>query len=296
MKENFKIGIIGGAGKMGRLFQGFFEKKGYEVLISDKEEGLSLEELLARAKVIFLSLPMEVFPQMVQKISPFVDERHWILDICSLKLEPSKTMKKYLKKGELLATHPLFGPYEEDLKGKTWAIYPLRGKNLYRWFCNLLADEGIKWVKISPKRHDQIMAIVQVLNHFWLVLLGKVLYDCGISPKEILNLSTPSFLAQLQILSRLAKQDANLYARIQLENPFGKRIRKLLCHNCNFLERSLDPKNPESYWSFVENFKIAQIIAKELEELFSMNSPKEKGASCNHSQAKDLSHGNKAKE
>ncbi|MEZ0344629.1 MAG: prephenate dehydrogenase/arogenate dehydrogenase family protein [Caldimicrobium sp.] len=269
MEENFTVGIIGGAGKMGRFFKKFFEKKGYPVLISDKDEGLSLKELLEKSKVILLSLPMEVFPEVVKNMAPLVREEHWILDICSLKLEPARTMKKYLKKGELLATHPLFGPYEKDLSGKIVALYPLRGKNCYSWFSSLLQSEGMKVVKISPKKHDEIMGLVQVVNHFWLILLGNLIKDSGFSVKEILDLSTPSFLSQLKILMRLAWQEENLYARIQLENPFGKKFRNLLCKNCKNLARTLNKEDKESYEAFKEYFLSAKEIAAEIEKLLS---------------------------
>ncbi len=268
MEENFRIGIIGGAGKMGKLFQNFFQKRGYEVLISDKGIGLSLEELLEKGKVILLSLPLEVFPQVVKEMAPLVSDSHWIIDICSLKYEPAKVMKTLLKRGELLATHPLFGPFEKDLTGKTIAYYPLRGKHLSRWFLSLLEKEGLKAVKISPKKHDKIMALVQVLNHFLQILIAKTIRDSGFSLQEIFSLSTPSFLKQLEILRRLAKQDENLYAYIQLNNPFGAKYRSIFCKNCNSLNKAFKGEKASSL--FIENFRLAKEIAQELEKLFSV--------------------------
>ncbi len=267
MENSFTIGIIGGAGKMGQFFKNFFEKKGYPVLISDKNYGLSYEELLSQSKVILLSLPMEVFEEVVKKIAPFIEERHWILDICSLKLKPAQIMKKYLKKGELLATHPLFGPYEKDLQGKIIAFYPLRGKNLYQWFVSLIKEEGLKPVKIVPRQHDKVMALVQVVNHFWLILLGKLLLDLKIKEEELINLSTPSFLAQLHILKRLSKQEADLYARIQLDNPFGKKFRKILCQNCQELTKIFNSQDERANQTFKKIFEKVKNLAKNLETL-----------------------------
>jgi len=267
MEENFTLGIIGGAGKMGSFFKGFFEKKGYQVLVSDQGVGLDLKELLERSKVVMLSLPMEVFPGVVKEISPLVKEHHWVFDICSLKLEPARLMRRYLKKGELLATHPLFGPYERDLKGKVVALYPLRGKNLYQWLSRLLREEGLKVIKIPPRRHDEIMGLVQVVNHFWLILLGNVLKESPFSLEEVVNLSTPSFLSQLKILMRLALQDENLYARIQLDNPFGRKYRGTLCRLCQNLARSLNRPDEGSYETFKSYFRDAKEIASKLSSL-----------------------------
>jgi len=273
MDENFRIGIIGGKGKMGNFFKNFFEKKGYFVEISDINTSLTNTELVKRNKIILISVPIEVFSEVVREISSFVRKDHWIIDICSLKKEPVKVMKKFLKKGEILATHPLFGPYEKDLKGKTIAFYPVRGKEVVRWFKNIMTSEGLNMVKISPKRHDEIMALVQVINHFWLILLAKTIKDSGFNLKDIVCLSTPSFLKQLYILKRLAKQDPQLYAKIQLENPLGKKFRKLLFRNCKNLAKAFNSERAEE--EFKEYFILAKKIAEELEMLLNKTFPKE---------------------
>ncbi len=265
MNENFIIGIIGGKGKMGELFKKFFRKKGYPVLISDMDTELSNIDLVKQSKVVIISVPMPVFPNIIKEISPYIENKHWVIDICSLKAEPAKIMKTYLKKGEILATHPLFGPFEKDLENKIIAYWPIRGKNLINWFIKTMSEEGLKLVKISPKKHDKMMGLVQVLNHFWLILLGKTIKDSGFDLKELISISTPSFLKQLDILKRLANQDLKLYEKIQLENPWGNHFRRVLCQNCNKLKKALSSKQAEEI--FDEYFIIAQSIAKELEIL-----------------------------
>jgi prephenate dehydrogenase len=271
MDENFSIGIVGGAGKMGRLFHRFFEERGYSVMISDVARGLSLPELMKRSKFILLSLPMEVFAKVVVEIAPYVERHHWIMDICSLKLEPARLMRRVLKKGELIAGHPLFGPYERDLQGKTVALYPLRGKKGYLWISEVFSKAGLRVVKIHPKRHDEVMGLVQVINHFWLMLLGNLIHSANFKVEELIALSTPSFLGQLEILKRLAKQDEGLYARIQLENPFGKKFRNLLCKNCQDLTKILNRRDSLAYQLFSQAFNQAKEIAKAIEELLPMD-------------------------
>ncbi len=272
MEDGFKIGIIGGAGKMGNLFKNLFQKKGYEVLISDINQGVSKEELFKKCKLIIISVPMEVFENVVFEIAKFVEPHHWIMDVCSLKYEPAKYMKKYLLRGELLATHPLFGPFEKSLKGKIIAYYPLRGKEFVKWFVKTMEEEGLKLVEIPPKRHDEIMGLVQVLNHFWLILLAKVIKDSGFKIEEVFSLATPSFLRQLNVLRRLAWQDTSLYAKIQLENPLGKKFRKLLCRNCQSLSKALNSDKPEERErAFREFFLNAKEIAQRLHSLFTLD-------------------------
>ncbi|MCS7278986.1 MAG: prephenate dehydrogenase/arogenate dehydrogenase family protein [Thermodesulfobacteriaceae bacterium] len=268
MEENFTIGIIGGAGKMGNFFKAFFEKKGYKVLISDLNEGLSKVELLKQSKVILLSVPMETFPQVVEEIGNYVKPHHWILDICSLKVEPVRVMKKFLKRGEILATHPLFGPYEKSLRNKIIVLYRVRGKNCYSWFKETFLPEGVKLVEVSPQKHDQIIALSQVLNHFWLIILAKIIKDLSYPLEDIINLSPPSFERQLHILKRFAYQDEKLYAKIQLDNPLGKKMRRIFYQNCKLLTQTFNQNNyKEAEEAFLKYFKMAKELAKRLEEL-----------------------------
>lgn len=273
MDDNFKIGIIGGKGKMGRFFRDFFEKKGYQVFISDISGPLTNIELVNKSKIILISVPMEAFQEVVKEISNYINNYHWIIDICSLKIGPVRIMKKYFKRGEILATHPLFGPYEKNLKGKTIAFYPVRGKGVVKWFTEIMSKEGLNLVKISPKKHDEIMALVQVINHFWLIILAKIIKDSRFSLKDVVSLSTPSFLRQLHILKRLSWQDVELYSKIQLDNPLGKKLRNLLCKNCVNFNKGLNSNNAKII--FEEYFNLAKEIASQLEVLLNSIYPDE---------------------
>jgi len=268
MEDNFRIGIVGGKGRMGNFFANFFRERGYEVVIKDVNLGPSYEELCRTSKVILLSVPLDRFPQVVSELSPYVLEENWIFDICSLKLEPVRIMKRYLKKGEVLATHPLFGPYEKSLKDKIIAYYPIRGKGIKAWFIELFSSAGAKLVYVPPREHDRMMGLIQGMNHFFLVLLGNILAESKLDLKKIVELSTPSFEGILQVLRRLAWQDENLYARIQLDNPFVRRFRSLFLRECKRLVKALDhSEDPDQI--FKEKFIKAKVIAKELDGLLS---------------------------
>jgi len=266
MEENFRIGIVGGKGKMGSFFANFFKEKGYEVVIKDVDTGPTYDELCKTSKVILLSVPLDVFLQVVAELSLYIREENWVLDICSLKLEPAKIMKRYLKKGEILATHPLFGPYEKSLKDRIIAYYPVRGEGIKAWFIKVFSLAGAKLVYVPPKEHDKMMGLIQAMNHFFLMLFGNILAESRLDVKRIVELSTPSFEGLLQVFRRLAWQDETLYARIQLDNPFSRRFRKLFLRECKKLVKALDCSDDPNR-VFKENFNRAKAIAKELDRL-----------------------------
>ena len=259
------IGIIGGCGKMGRFFETFFKNFGYEVFISDISCGISIEELLSRCKIILISVPMEVFEDVVKQISPLIKKEHWVLDICSLKKQPVEAMQKFLNCEEILGTHPLFGPYEKDLTNKTIVLCKIKGNSIFSWAKNIFSKAGLKIIEIDPEEHDKIMGVVQTLNHFLLIVLAHTIKEFDL--KKLVELATPSFLQQLHILKRFAWQDENLYARIQFDNPIAEEIRDTFCTLCQNINTEFKTKNKEEI--FKKYFLEAKKIAKTLEKLLS---------------------------
>lgn len=52
------IGIIGGTGRFGGWFKGFFEDKGITVLISGRKTELQAKELAEKSDIVIISVPI----------------------------------------------------------------------------------------------------------------------------------------------------------------------------------------------------------------------------------------------
>ena len=217
------VGIVGGLGRMGRWFAGFFEGAGFPVLISDLHTELSSEDLARKCQVLILSLPMEMFPKEVARLGPLVSESSFMTDLCSLKQSQVACMLEHAR-CEVVGTHPLFGPAEDSIKGKRVALCPGRGKRWLSWWEGLLRQHGAVTSVVSPEEHDHAMAWAQALNHFILLCLGKALDERGMDLQQILALAPPSFEQQMNIVARLYHQDPELYATIQMSNPYTNSI------------------------------------------------------------------------
>ena len=255
------LGIIGGAGRMGRWFKHRFESEGYEVLIADKGTPLSNKDLARRCEVVFVSVPMSVFPEVVAEIGPILTEKQGLIDFCSLKKVQHEIMLQNCPRGEIVAAHPLFGPGEKDLEGQKIALWPSRGKRWFSWFKDFLEAQGAKVIVISPEEHDRIMAIVQVINHFMLLALGRLMDESGLPLRKIKELATPSFERQLDIVARFADQDPYLYGFIQFANPLGEEMRRIYLQELQELARIAREEDLER---FVEVFKKVQKLSRRL--------------------------------
>ncbi len=264
MENSFKptIGIIGGKGRMGQWFKKLFEQAGLKVLISDLNTKLSSQEVIEKAQMIIMALPMEVFPQVVKELAPSISKEKFLTDLCSLKEKQVEVMLEN-SSCEVCGTHPLFGPGEDSLKGRRVALCPARGQKWYNWWKNFLLDNGALIAEFTPQEHDRTMAWVQALNHFILLCLGKSLEEDGIEFRHVLELATPSFERQLNIVARLYFQNPELYATIQLGNPYTQTAIDTFTKYVDILKDIITNKKREE---FIKIFKEVQELGPSLLE------------------------------
>ncbi len=210
---------------MGRWFKRAFEKAGHEVLVADLNTPLKPQDLVQDCAVIFVSVPMSTFADLVREVGPLLRKDQALIDFCSLKKRETEVMLAHTS-CEVVAAHPLFGPGEPHLAGQKVALWPARGQFWFRWFWDFLLSQGAKPILVDPEEHDKTMAIVQVINHFMLLALGRLLNEAEVPLELVKELATPSFARQIDILCRFADQDPYLYGTIQYANPQGEEMRQ----------------------------------------------------------------------
>ncbi len=215
------IALIGGAGQMGRWLERFFSARGFPVLISDVDTGLSAPEAAARAEVVILCVPIPAVAQVAREVGPHLKPEAVLMDIASVKQRPLTAMLEAFP-GEVVGTHPLFGPGEPDIRGLTVVLCPGRGERWLRWFKELLEEAGARVRITSAREHDRLMSVVQGLAHFILIALGATLRQMGVTEEDVADFATPTFGTLLGLTRKLLSQDAKLYACIQVQNPANR--------------------------------------------------------------------------
>jgi len=253
-KEQIKIGIIGGKGRMGNWFWKLFEAKGFHCLISDMGTELSNIDIAKSCNFIMVATPMEVFEDVIKEIAPHIKENAFLTDICSLKSTQVTCMLNHTN-CSVAGTHPLFGPFESYMKRLRFALCPGRGEAWFGWWENFLRENGAFTIMLSPEMHDKYMAVIQALNHMILLSLGATICQDDLDPKILHALSTPSFEKQLETMLRLIPQDPKLYSRIQIDNPFTLETLKNFKQNFETLYSFVSANNDEE---FIEQFKEVQ--------------------------------------
>jgi len=217
-----KIAIIGGQGQMGQWFKRFFEGQGCRVLVADVDTPESPEEVAGQADVVVLSVPIPKVAEVAQRVAPYLKPEGLLMDLTSVKQGPLAAMLAAFP-GEVVGTHPLFGPKEPNIVGRIMVLCPGRGERWFNWLKDLLLRADAKVKVTTAADHDCLMSFVQGVTHFMLIALGMAIRRLGIDPDRLDEYATPTFQNLHRLTRHLLSQDAWLYACIQLQNQENLR-------------------------------------------------------------------------
>jgi len=223
--ESRKILIVGGRGQMGRLFASSFERRGHEIKILEKDDGQDRARAVKAADVIMLCVPMTDAVAVAGEFVPHVSEDSLILDINSLKKDICTVYEEKCR-GQAMGTHPMFGSSVRSLRRQKMILCPVRKGNLTEWIETELGRLGLDLVITDPVTHDRFMAVVQVLVHFRTIVTGEALRRTQVSISESLDFTSPIYRLEMAVVGRLFAQDPDLYAEIEMTNPYGKEARQ----------------------------------------------------------------------
>lgn len=219
------IGIIGGKGRMGKLFADFFKANGIRVLISDFNTPLTNIQLAKKSDIAIVSVPIDKIAGAILEILPHLGKDAAIMDFTSVKEMPLKLMLK--ARCEVLGMHPMFGN-SNPVPGQTMILCPTKKSGKWsKWMENFLIRNNVKIYKMSAREHDKIMNIAQGLIHFAEITLGDSLRQTKIPIAEILKYTGKASELKIQLVARIFDQDADLYGNIQIQNPQALNSLKL---------------------------------------------------------------------
>ena len=224
--EDIQIGIIGGTGGMGRIFADIFRQEGYTVHVSGRTQGLDIPSMAEICQVVIVSVPIDITVETIGKIGPLMREDALLMDLTSLKTEPVKAML-HASSSEVIGLHPLFGPGVDSIDGYTIVLCPARTQDWLPWVRDILEKHGAAIIETTPERHDELMALVQALNHLNSITMGMVLKEWGEDLTELASFTTPMFSTKLEIIKEIFTNNPRLYADIITLNPNIQKVIEL---------------------------------------------------------------------
>ena len=232
----------------------------------------SLKEAVTKSNFIIFCTPMSEYKNMIMKINNYISPNTLITDVGSSKIESSKIIKKFLKKGiAWTSSHPIAGSEVSGPQhGKSnmfegrWCIL-IKEKNTIKKNLNFLKKFwekiGSKVTIMSPEKHDKIFSITSHLPHLIAYNLVKSAQD--FEKKQSYDLIKFS-AGGLRDFSRIAASNEIMWRDIFFNN--NKNISNaidLFIKNLKSFKSDINSKNNKSIINkLIQTKKVRSKIIK----------------------------------
>ncbi|WP_295481054.1 bifunctional chorismate mutase/prephenate dehydrogenase [uncultured Sutterella sp.] len=210
--------IVGGAGGMGRQLRSHFERSGWPVRVLERDDWGRADELLAGAGTVIVSVPIDATERVIGLLKGRLAPDALLCDVTSVKTEPVHAMMA-AHPGPVAGLHPMFGPDVAGFTGQVFVHTPGRCPEAAGELLRQIEIWGARICTCTPEEHDRAMGIIQALRHFTTYAYGVFLAKLHPDIRQILELSSPIYRLELEMVGRLFAQDPHLYADIILASP-----------------------------------------------------------------------------
>lgn len=215
--------IVGGAGGMGRQLHRAFERSGWTVRILEQGDWPQAAEILKGAGTVVVSVPIDKTISVIEALTGLLPREALLCDVTSVKAGPVEAMMR-VHRGPVAGLHPMFGPDVASFAGQVFVYAPGRDAAAAEPLLEQIRRWGAKVVTCSAEEHDRSMGIIQALRHFTTFAYGVFLSKLNPDLSVILQLSSPIYRLELEMVGRLFAQDPRLYADIILANPRNTQL------------------------------------------------------------------------
>ena len=265
--QKITVGIIGGTGKMGNFFRKFFEENNCRVIISSRKTKLAPKQCAAKSDIVVVSVPMEATIGVIKEIAPLIKKEALLIDTTSIKKDPIKAMLRY-SKCEVIGMHPVFGPRISSIRNQIVVLCPARGKKWIDWVVDAFEKNHARVKITTQKKHDEMMSVIQGLNHFTAITTAHAMKNIGISIKESLEYTSPIYRLRMAMIGRILNQDPMLYANIEIMNQKNNKVVEEYIKSAEKLQSIIRNKDAKAFSKyFMEAADFFGDFKKEAEDL-----------------------------
>ena len=232
----------------------------------------SLKDGVIDSDLIIFCTPMSEYKGLISKINKLISSKTLITDIGSSKIETSKLIKKFLKKGiHWIQSHPITGSEvsgpehgKENMFENKWCVL-IKDKKVnlkHLKFLNLFWKKmGSKTVIMDTKKHDKIFSITSHLPHLVAYNLVKSAQDFEkIQRFDLMKYSAGG----LRDFSRIAASNEIMWRDIFFDNKDNvTKAIDLFIKNLKSFKRDINYKNNRSILKkLIQTKKVRSKIIK----------------------------------
>ena len=202
--------IVGGEGRMGRLFGRMLRLSGYAVRVVERDHSpQEVAGLVEGAGMVLVTVPIHDTVQVLHSL-PALPEDALLVDLTSTKSAAMATMLE-VHTGPVLGLHPMFGPDVDSFAKQVIAYVPGRFPERSAWLLEQIRLWGARMHAVEADEHDHAMGLIQALRHFSTFAYGWHLAHEDRDLDTLLALSSPIYRLELIMVGRLFAQDPELY-------------------------------------------------------------------------------------
>jgi prephenate dehydrogenase len=256
-----KIAIIGGSGKMGQWFARLLKEEGKSVTLIGRDKtklaevqnrlGVAVSTEISdiqQADAVIISVPVDFFEETVKQMSLFTHSSQLIFDVTSVKSIPVDLMHRYITNGQILGTHPVFGPGARSLANQNFVLTPTtpQEEKLALLVQDFLAKREAKVQIMTPDEHDSMMSIVLGLAHFIAIISADSL--AGLEKlKEMESIGGITYKVLWTLVESVISEDPELYASLQMNLPQLPHFQQQFLKNAAVWSELVKNKNRDEF-------------------------------------------------
>lgn len=255
------VGIIGGTDGLGKTLIYYF-RDDFDVYITGREheKGRSIANdlnvnyiesnagLANISDLLVISVPIEYTADVIREVAPFMKEGSLMVDVTSVKEEPSKTMAEVLPETiEYIPTHPIFGPRTTRLDNQVIVLTPDKKGKWYDKVYKYLESKNMRIIETTAKKHDYMMSIVQVLTHFSFISTASAMEKLKVDLSETEDYESPIYNLMIDLIARIVAQNPYLTYNIQSRNNNGPKIRNTFAEAVIELRDVINQKDEDKF-------------------------------------------------
>jgi chorismate mutase/prephenate dehydrogenase len=251
--------VIGGHGKMGRWMADFLASQGFAITIADPAGEVPGYHWLADwssdpldQDFIVVATPLKIAAGVLEELARR-RPKGVIFDIGSLKTPLRGGLESLRQAGcRVTSVHPMFGPDTQLLSGRHVIFIDLGAPGALEEARDLFESTMADRVVMSLDEHDRLIAFVLGLSHALNIAFFTALAESGEAAPRLARMSSTTFDAQLEVASRVAAENPELYYEIQRLNAYGTEPLEALRLAVERIQRAVDSDDVGSFVAMME--------------------------------------------
>jgi chorismate mutase/prephenate dehydrogenase len=148
--------------------------------------------------------------------------------------------------------HPMFGPDTELLSGRHVIFVDAGNREALEAAQTLFASTMAEQVVMSLDEHDRLIAYVLGLSHALNIAFFTALAESGEAAPRLAQLSSTTYDAQVDVATKVASENPEMYFEIQNLNEYGRESLQALRSSVERIYQAVSANDAPSFVALMQ--------------------------------------------